>query len=43
MSVQTGDVPHLPRLIHLKNAAGRSKDLESLAELRAILEDQNKQ
>jgi predicted nucleotidyltransferase len=29
----------LPRLIQLKNAAGRPKDLESLAELRAILED----
>ena len=28
----------LPRLIELKNAAGRPKDLESLAELRAILE-----
>jgi hypothetical protein len=28
----------LPRLIQLKNAAGRPKDLESLAELRAILE-----
>jgi predicted nucleotidyltransferase len=33
----------LPRLIQLKNAAGRPKDLESLAELNAILEDQNKQ
>jgi len=32
----------LPRLIELKNAAGRPKDLESLAELRAILEDLNK-
>lgn len=31
----------LPRLIQLKNAAGRPKDLESLAELRAILEDLN--
>jgi hypothetical protein len=32
----------LPRLIQLKNAAGRPKDLESLAELRAILEDLDK-
>jgi predicted nucleotidyltransferase len=32
----------LQRLIQLKNAAGRPKDLESLAELRAILEDLNK-
>lgn len=32
----------LGRLIQLKNAAGRPKDLESLAELRAILEDLNK-
>jgi hypothetical protein len=32
----------LPRLIHLKNAAGRPKDLESIAELRAILEDVGK-
>jgi predicted nucleotidyltransferase len=32
----------LRRLIELKNAAGRPKDLESLAELRAILEDLNK-
>jgi hypothetical protein len=28
----------LERLIQLKNAAGQPKDLESLAELRAILE-----
>jgi hypothetical protein len=33
----------LRRLIQLKNAAGRPKDLESLAELNAILEDLNKQ
>jgi hypothetical protein len=32
----------LTRLIELKNAAGRPKDLESLAELRAILEDLEK-
>jgi hypothetical protein len=32
----------LERLIQLKNAAGRAKDLESLAELRAIFEDLNK-
>jgi predicted nucleotidyltransferase len=32
----------LERLIQLKNAAGRPKDLESLAELRAILEDLEK-
>lgn len=32
----------LRRLIQLKNAAGRPKDLESLAELNAILEDMNK-
>jgi hypothetical protein len=32
----------LPRLIELKNAAGRPKDLESLAELRAIVEELNK-
>ncbi|HEX6565231.1 MAG TPA: hypothetical protein VF020_13150 [Chthoniobacterales bacterium] len=32
----------LQRLIQLKNAAGRPKDLESLAELKAILEDLNK-
>jgi predicted nucleotidyltransferase len=32
----------LVRLIQLKNAAGRPKDLESLAELRAILEDLDK-
>jgi hypothetical protein len=32
----------LPRLIELKNAAGRPKDLESLAELRAILDDLGK-
>ena len=30
------------RLIELKNAAGRPKDFESLAELRAIFEDLNK-
>jgi predicted nucleotidyltransferase len=32
----------LPRLIQLKNAAGRPKDLEALGELRAILEDLEK-
>ena len=32
----------LARLIQLKNAAGRPKDLEALAELKAILEDLDK-
>jgi hypothetical protein len=41
MSAQTGDAPDLRRLIQLKNAARRPKDLESLAELNAILEDLN--
>jgi len=32
----------LPTLIHLKAAAGRTKDREALAELRVLLEEQNK-
>ena len=30
----------LERLIHVKRAAGRPKDLEAIAELEAILEEQ---
>ena len=33
----------LDQLIFLKNAAGRPKDFESVAELRAIKEEQEKQ
>jgi hypothetical protein len=32
----------LPTLIHIKAAAGRAKDREALAELRVLLEEQNK-
>ena len=32
----------LERLIHLKRAAGRPKDLEAIAELEAILEERNR-
>ncbi|MCI0423180.1 MAG: hypothetical protein L0387_45215 [Acidobacteria bacterium] len=31
---------NLPKLIHVKRAAGRPKDLESIAELEALLEEQ---
>ena len=31
----------LPTLIRVKRAAGRPKDLESIAELEAILEERN--
>jgi predicted nucleotidyltransferase len=33
----------LERLIHLKRAAGRPKDLEVIAELQALLEERNRQ
>lgn len=33
----------LEHLIHVKRAAGRPKDLEAIAELEAILEEQRKQ
>ncbi|MFM7815508.1 MAG: hypothetical protein ACKPGI_00925 [Verrucomicrobiota bacterium] len=32
----------LPTLIRLKRAAGRPKDLESLAELEALLEERDR-
>src|SRR5438552_3895932 len=32
----------LPTLIHIKAAAGRAKDRETIAELRVLLEEQNK-
>ena len=32
----------LPTLIHIKAAAGRAKDREAIAELRVLLEEQNK-
>ena len=32
----------LERLIHLKRAAGRPKDLEAIAELQALLEERRK-
>ena len=32
----------LPTLIRVKRAAGRPKDLESIAELEAILEERNR-
>jgi predicted nucleotidyltransferase len=33
----------LPRLIHVKRAAGRPKDLEAIAELEALLEERDSQ
>lgn len=36
------DVVTLPTLIHLKRAAGRPKDLEAIAELEALLEEQRR-
>jgi len=33
----------LERLIHVKRAAGRPKDLEAVAELEAILEEKQRQ
>jgi predicted nucleotidyltransferase len=33
----------LEKLIHLKRAAGRSKDLQAIAELQALLEERRKQ
>ena len=43
-SARTGD-PHwgLDRLIQLKRAAGRPKDLEAIAELQVLLEERRKQ
>lgn len=35
-------VVSLPKLIHLKRAAGRGKDRESLAELEALLEERDR-
>jgi predicted nucleotidyltransferase len=32
----------LPTLIRIKEAAGRAKDREAIAELRVLLEEQNK-
>lgn len=37
------DVVTLPRLIWLKRAAGRPKDLEAIAELEALLEESRRQ
>jgi predicted nucleotidyltransferase len=33
----------LEKLIHLKRAAGRAKDLETVAQLNALLEERRKQ
>ena len=42
-SSTTCRVVTLERLIQLKRAAGRPKDLEAIAELQALLEERRKQ